>query len=153
MALIISLIGSFVFMELASWFIHKYIMHGPLWKIHKSHHTHTEGWLEVNDVFTLFFSSLAIGLLLVGLNQQNPYFIGCGLGISLYGCVYFILHDVFIHRRIKLFKRNRNFILKGLADAHRDHHKSQERDGSTSFGLLLVDLKYFKKHLRKGRKV
>jgi beta-carotene 3-hydroxylase len=152
MALLISLIGSFVFMELASWFIHKYIMHGPLWNIHKSHHKHTAGWLELNDVFTLFFSSLAIGFLVAGLNYQHPYFTGVGIGISLYGCVYFILHDVFIHRRIKLFAQSRNFVLSALADAHRNHHKSRERDGSTSFGLLLIDLKYFKKHLRKGRK-
>ena len=153
MALFFSVIGSFIFMELASWFIHKYIMHGPLWKIHKSHHIHSAGRLELNDVFTLFFSGLAIALLVAGLRQQNPYFVGSGLGISLYGGVYFILHDVFIHRRIKLFKRNRNFILNALADAHRDHHRSRERDGSTSFGLLLIDFKYFRKYLKKGRKV
>lgn len=153
MALFISVIGSFIFMELASWFIHKYIMHGPLWNIHKSHHQHGEGWLELNDVFTIFFSGLAIALLVAGLRQQNPFYTGSGLGISLYGLVYFVLHDVFIHRRIKLFSRSENFILKALADAHRDHHRSREREGSTSFGLLLVDYKYFRKHLRKGRKV
>lgn len=153
MNLVIFIIGSFIFMELASWLIHKYIMHGPLWSIHKSHHEHSGSWLELNDVFTLFFSSLAIGLLIAGLKTGYAPFTGSGIGISLYGCTYFILHDVFIHKRVKGWGRSNNFILKALADAHRDHHRSRERKGSTSFGLLLIDIKYFKKHLRKGRKL
>lgn len=153
-SLIISAIGSFALMELASWFIHKYLMHGPLWNIHKSHHQHQKGrWWELNDLFTIFFSSLAIFFLIKGLELQNALFTGAGAGISLYGIAYFLLHDVFIHRRIKLFSRSNNPLLKALADAHRDHHKSKERTDSTSFGLLLVHKRYYKKYFgRKGKK-
>lgn len=153
-SLILSITGSFVLMEFASWFIHKYIMHGPLWNIHKTHHQHQKGsWLELNDLFTISFSSLAIFFLVRGLAQQNPYLTGTGIGISLYGLTYFILHDVFIHRRIKIFSGSNNPFLRALADAHRDHHKSREREGSTSFGLLLVNIQYYKKYLgRKERK-
>lgn len=150
-SLILSITGSFVLMELASWFIHKYIMHGPLWNIHKTHHQHRKGsWLELNDLFTIFFGGMAIFFLIRGLALQNPFLTGAGIGISLYGLTYFILHDVFIHRRIKIFSASHNPLLRALADAHRDHHKSREKDGSTSFGLLLVHKQYYKKYL--GRK-
>ncbi|KKX47766.1 hypothetical protein L950_0224770 [Sphingobacterium sp. IITKGP-BTPF85] len=37
----------FVLMEGATWIIHKYIMHGFLWGLHKDHHDHSnDGPLE-----------------------------------------------------------------------------------------------------------
>lgn len=152
MILLVSIILSFIGMELASWLIHRYIMHGPLWNIHKTHHQHTGGWLELNDVFTIFFGSLAVIFLVVGLEQHNAVLTGAGAGITLYGLTYFVVHDMLIHRRIKLFGRVKHPLLKALAEAHQDHHKSRERDGSTSFGLLLIDIKYIRKHFRQGRK-
>ena len=149
---IIAAVGSFIGMELASWFIHKYIMHGPLWNIHKSHHQHTNSPLELNDVFSLFFGGLAIFLIVLGLDTNNMGMAGAGVGISLYGFTYFILHDLFIHRRIKLFKKSRSPFLSALAEAHRDHHKSREKEPGTSFGLLLVNRKYLQKHYKRNRK-
>lgn len=153
-SLISTTAGSFILMEFASWLIHKYIMHGPLWRIHKTHHQHRKGsWLELNDLFTIFFSGLAIVLLIRGIELRNAILTGAGAGISLYGITYFVLHDVFIHRRIKFFSGSNNPLLKALAEAHRDHHKSRQKSGSTSFGLLLVNKQYYKKHFRrKGRK-
>ena len=162
MVLIVSVILSFIGMELVSWLIHRYIMHGPLWNIHKTHHQHTNGWLELNDVFTIFFGGLAVILLVVGLEQNKAIFTGAGTGITLYGLTYFVVHDVLIHRRIRLdrtrlgrsrlFGRVKHPLLKALSEAHQDHHKSRERDGSTSFGLLLIDFKYIRKHFKQGRK-
>lgn len=143
----ISATGAFVGMELASWFIHKYIMHGPLWNIHKTHHQHKHaGGLELNDLFSLFFGSIAVLLIIHGLDTQNMLMAGAGTGISLYGCVYFILHDLFIHRRIKLLKKSKSPFLNALTEAHYDHHKNREKEKSTSFGLLLVNKKYFLKY-------
>lgn len=141
-------------MEFASWLIHKYLMHGPLWNIHKTHHQQQKDkkW-ELNDLFSIFFTGLAIFFLIRGLQLQNALLSGAGVGISLYGMTYFVLHDVFIHRRIKFFRHSRNPLLKALAEAHYDHHKSKERNGSVSFGLLLVNKQYYVKHFRKkGRK-
>ena len=149
---IISVIGSFTGMEAASWFIHKYLMHGPLWNIHKTHHQHTKTAVELNDLFALLFGGIAIVLLVWGLNTENSILAGAGTGISLYGFSYFILHDLFIHRRIKLFKRSESPFLNALAEAHRDHHKSREKENSTSFGLLLIHKKYFKKHYHRRHK-
>lgn len=140
-------------MEIASWFIHKYIMHGPLWNIHKTHHEHNHSRPELNDVFSLFFGGTAVVLLVYGLEHQYDWITGAGIGISLYGFTYFLLHDLLIHRRIKLINKINNPVLKALAEAHHDHHKTQEKDNGVSFGLLLVHKKYFKKHFyRKNQK-
>ena len=32
------LISTFLFMEFVAWAVHKYIMHGFLWSLHKDHH-------------------------------------------------------------------------------------------------------------------
>lgn len=150
MKVLLTAIGSFVLMEVVSWFIHKYIMHGPLWRIHQTHHVHGKGFFELNDLFSLFFGSIAVVLLIIGLRKDLPYAVGAGIGISVYGLVYFLLHDVLIHRRIKALKNFRNSYLQGLAAAHRDHHRTRERDGAVVFGLLWVPFRYFKQQHQKG---
>jgi beta-carotene 3-hydroxylase len=137
-------VGSFLFMEAASWFIHKYIMHGPLWNIHKTHHVKGKQFLELNDLFSASFGAVAVLSLLYGLHTGNAYYTGIGAGISLYGIVYFILHDVLIHRRLAVKSKINNPYLRGLANAHRDHHKTPNRDGAVAFGLLWVPLRYFR---------
>ncbi len=149
--LTISTLSSFICMELASWFIHKYVMHGPLWNIHKTHHQPNEHGIELNDAFAIFFAAIAAALLYTGMGKGNMVMTGAGAGITLYGLIYFILHDIFIHKRIRLFKRTNNPLLNALAEAHRDHHKSRSRSHSTSYGLLLINIKYYKKHYRKRK--
>lgn len=46
MAFLITLV-TFILMEGATWIIHKYVMHGFLWFLHRDHHDHSnEGILE-----------------------------------------------------------------------------------------------------------
>ena len=94
------LLAGFIGMELFSWAFHKYIMHGVLWGIHKTHHTKTEGYFEWNDLFSLTFGAIATLLMFLGM-EAFDYRFWIGLGITVYGFVYFFLHDVFIHRRLK----------------------------------------------------
>lgn len=145
MLVLLATVVSFILMEILSWILHKYVMHGPLWNIHRTHHVKKKGFFELNDLFSLFFGAIAIFLLLWGLQTENPLLTGSGLGISLYGLIYFIVHDILIHRRLKAGGRIRNRYLKALHEAHRDHHKVHTRDGSTSFGLLFIAPKYFRK--------
>nr|WKN35804.1 sterol desaturase family protein [Tunicatimonas sp. TK19036] len=134
----------FAGMEIFSWAFHKYIMHGVLWSIHKTHHQKNEGSFELNDVFSIFFGSVAVVLIILGLEKMDyRFWIGCG--ITLYGFVYFILHDILIHRRMRKWKRPAGYYLNALTRAHRDHHKTDKRDGSVSFGLLWVPRRYFRK--------
>ena len=137
------MMGAFFGMEIFSWAFHKYLMHGPFWSIHKTHHRKHTGHFELNDLFSLFFGSIAVLLIIAGAeNTDYRFWIGCG--ISLYGFVYFILHDVFIHRRVKNWKRPATFYFDSITQAHRDHHKTDQKHDSVSFGFLLVPRRYFK---------
>ncbi|MBC7745710.1 MAG: sterol desaturase family protein [Flavobacterium sp.] len=129
-------------MEGFSWFIHKYLFHGPLWFIHKSHHQVNKSWFELNDIFSLGFALAAMSLILTGLNPIDFKFY-VGVGISLYGTIYFIFHDGFIHRRFDTFNFGGGY-LKGLRKAHKIHHKSMQKLPSKEYGLLIVGQKNFK---------
>ena len=133
----------FIAMETVGWFIHKYLMHGPLWSIHKTHHTPSKHKFELNDIFSLIFGSIAVVLIFAGV-QDLDFRFWLGIGISLYGMLYFILHDILIHRRTKVFGRPKSKILLGIYKAHQAHHISNKKEGAVSFGLFLVPKKYFK---------
>ncbi len=140
----------FLGMEVFSWAFHKYLMHGVLWSIHKTHHQKQLGHFELNDLFSVFFGSIAIILIVFGSGDFDyRFWIGCG--ITLYGLVYFILHDILIHRRAIKWKRPADYYLDGITRAHRAHHQSNQRDDSVSFGLLLVPRRYFKQRKDKTR--
>ncbi|WP_297336722.1 sterol desaturase family protein [Algoriphagus sp.] len=133
----------FLVMEFSGWFIHKYLMHGPLWIIHKTHHQPSKSFFELNDLFSLLFGSVAIILIFLGIEDLD-YRFWMGIGISLYGILYFFLHDVLVHRRLKWFDRPKNSFLKGIFRAHQAHHRTNQRDDAVSFGLFVVPKEYFK---------
>jgi beta-carotene 3-hydroxylase len=133
----------FAAMEFSGWFIHKYLMHGPLWMIHKTHHQPSKKFFELNDLFSLFFGSIALILIFLGAEELDYRFWIC-MGISLYGVLYFVLHDILVHRRLKWFDRPRNTFLKGIFKAHQAHHRTNQKEDAVSFGLFVVPKKFFK---------
>jgi len=135
------ILGTLAGMEAFSWFIHKYLFHGPLWFIHKSHHQQRSGWFEFNDIFSLLFAGIALFLMWMGRAELDIKF-WIGVGITVYGIIYFIFHDWFIHNRLKSFKTGNSYLL-GIRRAHKIHHKSTEKNPSEEFGLLLASKKYF----------
>ena len=139
----IFIILGFAAMEFSGWFIHKYIMHGPLWGIHKTHHQPSKSFFELNDLFSLLFGSIAVVLIFLGVGEMDFRF-WMGVGISLYGISYFFIHDVLVHRRIKWFDRPKSSFLKGIFKAHQAHHATNKKDDAVSFGLFVVPKKYFK---------
>ncbi len=136
------IIATIISMEILSWAIHKYLFHGPLWFIHKTHHQQRHGFFELNDIFSFGFGALALTLIWLGHTSLNYQF-WIGAGISIYGIIYFIFHDWFIHNRFKAFK-SENRYLKGIRRAHKIHHKTTEKEGSEEFGLLVASRKFFK---------
>ncbi len=124
----------FIGTELASYVLHRYLFHGWLWKIHRSHHLPRKGLLEWNDVFSLGFAALAI-LLMVN-RPQIDFVFGIGAGISIYGTIYFVLHDLYTHGRGLRFE-TRNSWFNQVRQAHRKHHQSSTQLGQEPFGLLL----------------
>lgn len=133
----------FATMEFSGWFIHKYLMHGPLWMIHKTHHQPSKSFFELNDLFSLLFGSVAVLLIFKGIDTFD-YRFWMGVGISLYGVLYFFLHDVLVHRRLKWFDRPKNTFLKGIFKAHQAHHRTNQKEDAVSFGLFVVPKKFFK---------
>jgi beta-carotene 3-hydroxylase len=130
-------------MELMSWAMHKYLFHGPLWFIHKTHHQQRHCWFELNDLFSIGFAALALWLMWIG-HITLDYRFWIGTGISVYGTIYFIFHDWFIHNRFKAFRSNNRY-LSGIRRAHKIHHKSTEKNPSEEFGLLVVGKKWFRR--------
>ncbi len=128
--------------ELISAAIHRWLMHGPLWFIHESHHKPGKGFFQRNDVFTLIFGGTGIYLLLGGVNDFGVGF-WLGLGISFYGVLYFFLHDMLVHRRVRGWVTTRFSYFRALQRAHRAHHKWTEKRPSESFGLLFFSRRYF----------
>ena len=137
---ILLIVGTFWLMELIAWATHKYVMHGFLWKLHKyHHHVDKNRILENNDAFFLIFAIPGAAFMVIG---SSLLYIG--IGITLYGFAYFIVHEIFIHQRIKLFKRTRIPYLKAIRKAHKVHHKSLAKEDGSCFGMLIVPLKYLK---------
>src|SRR6187551_1845284 len=93
-------LATFLFWEFVAWFTHKYVMHGFLWRWHKSHHTVHDHNLERNDLFALVFSIPSIALIYYAtLVVYDPYLLSVGIGIFCYGAFYLVFHDVIVHQR------------------------------------------------------
>jgi len=67
-----------------------------------------------------------------------------GIGISLYGLTYFLIHDVYIHQRFKWFRQLESTYSKAILRAHGAHHAVQTKEHCESFGLLIVAKKFYK---------
>ena len=141
---ILILIFTFLLMEFVAWFSHKYVMHGFLWSWHKDHHKKDhDSWFEKNDLFFLVYAIPSI--LFVILWGEFSFWAGLpiAIGIFCYGFTYFIVHDIFIHRRFKIFRNINNKYAKGIRRAHKIHHKNIKKEGGECFGMLYVPKKYF----------
>ncbi len=137
-------ISTFFFMEFMAWFTHKYVMHGIGWYFHRDHHQHEPGFFEKNDVFFLIFAAPSMLLIMFGVLAGNDWRLFMGVGIALYGLCYFLVHDVFIHRRLSWFKRSDNVYLRAIRKAHKVHHKHLGKEEGECFGMLLVPIQYFR---------
>ena len=137
-------IVAFVGMEFAAWATHKYLMHGPLWFLHEDHHILTGKPLQKNDSFALIFAIPSASGFIFGSIYQNDILFFSGLGILLYGIAYLFVHDIFIHRRIKIFTKPKNSYLRAVLYEHRKHHANEQKENGEFFGMLFVSFKSLK---------
>jgi len=142
---IIVFLITFCGMEGMAWFTHKYIMHGFLWKLHKDHHRKDhDSWFERNDTFFLFYAFVSMGFFLLWKYADFWAGLPIGMGILVYGTTYFLVHDIFIHRRFKILRNINNRYARGIRRAHKIHHKHLGKKKGECFGMLWVPFKYFK---------
>jgi len=147
------ILGVFFLMEAVTWATHKYVMHGFLWVLHRDHHDHRlhKTWWEKNDYFFLIFAIPAMALILAGTIYGQPYCWQIGAGITMYGAAYFLVHDVFIHRRFSWLRDSENPYLRGLRRGHKMHHKHIDKEDGECFGMLLVPFRYFKAEMERKK--
>jgi beta-carotene 3-hydroxylase len=136
---------TFVIMEGMAWFSHKYIMHGFLWSLHKDHHKKDhKSWFERNDFFFVFYAVVSIACVIFWGEYGFAPGLAIGLGIFAYGLAYFMVHDIFIHQRFKLWRNANNRYARGVRRAHKMHHKHLGKEKGECYGMLWVPMKYFK---------
>jgi len=137
--------AAFFTMEFMAWFTHKFVMHGFLWGLHADHHHKKhDSWFERNDAFFIFYALVSITCFLLWKYDIFIYGLAVGLGIFAYGLTYFLVHDIFIHQRFKVFRNANNRYARALRRAHKMHHKHIGKEDGECFGMLVVPLKYFK---------
>ena len=146
MILFITIFITAVLMEGVAWAMHKYIMHGMFWNLHEDHHVRSkhDSFLEMNDSFFVFFAIISITAFALWSIFGWTVALGIGIGVFIYGVVYFVIHDLFIHQRIKIWKNTKNPYLRAIRKAHKIHHKHLGKEEGECFGMLWVPMKYYK---------
>ena len=129
-------------MEVFAYVMHRWVMHGPGWFLHASHHRPRSGQglskhFEWNDLYGVIFAIPSIVLLLGGVQLGWwPGWTWVGAGIAAYGAIYFGFHDWIVHRRLPHRIVPRSAYFKRIVQAHRLHHVVGSRKGAVSFGFL-----------------
>ena len=151
MTLTVTIVVTALLMEGVAWWMHKYIMHGLGWVFHADHHVREnhDSFFEQNDIFFVFFSILAISAFTLWTINGWEIALGIGVGISIYGIAYFVVHDLFIHQRIKIWRNTKNPYLLAIRRAHKVHHKHLNKEDGECFGMLWVPMKYFRQEFKK----
>ena len=145
-------IAAFVCMEGVAWFAHKYIMHGFLWSLHKDHHKPGESFFEKNDFFFLIFAIPGWLCIQFGWQAETWWVVSIGIGITIYGLAYFLVHEIIIHQRFKFFTKSNNRYIRAIRWAHKMHHRHLNKEDGESFGMLFVAKKYWDKVNRDEKK-
>lgn len=114
----------FAAMEPVAYATHRWVMHGPLWCLHRSHHTRRPGWFEPNDLFPVFFAACSIGCAVA-----IPHGVAAAAAMASYGVVYGFVHDIAAHRRLR-WKTPRH--VTAIGRAHLIHHAH----GTEPYGML-----------------
>jgi beta-carotene 3-hydroxylase len=144
-------LAAYVGMEFMAWFTHKFVMHGFLWNWHADHHQpkhEKDGFFEKNDRFFLVFAIPSMICYMTGGLTEHFWVLFIGVGISLYGLTYFLIHDVYIHRRFSWFRQLDGKYSRAILRAHGTHHSKRTKEDGESFGLLVVHPKFFRSRQR-----
>ncbi len=126
-------------MEGVAYAAHRWVMHGPGWFLHESHHRVRTGPFELNDAYAAIFAVPSILLLAGGVRWG--WWPGCtwiGAGVAAYGAIYFGFHDWIVHQRLPGRYVARSPYMKRIVQAHRLHHAVETKAGTVSFGFLVA---------------
>ena len=148
---------SFAGMEAVAWGLHKYVMHKSMWGMHKDHHIPGNKEFQRNDFFALVFGIPSWLLIMFGIMDGLDYKLYMGIGVTLYGVAYIMVHDGLIHQRFNIFRNTKNIYLLGLRRGHWAHHKhdgkDHDKDKDICYGMLWVPFRFFReaREIQKSR--
>ncbi len=126
-------------MEGFAYVMHRWVMHGPGWFLHASHHRARTGFWEANDLYFVIFALPSILLLLGGVQWGwGAWATVVGAGIAAYGAIYLGFHDIIVHQRMRHRYVARSSYMKRIVQAHRLHHVVETKAGTVSFGFLVA---------------
>ena len=150
------IVASFVAMEPITALTHRCVMHGVGRSLHRSHHVNAaasfrleagggsgagsssrQPWrerLEANDAYPVAFAAIVMFGFAVGFNRAGwEWLVPIGIGITLYGAAYALVHDCYVHRRCAVFGARRFRLFDRLGEAHQQHHSG----GGAPYGMLV----------------
>lgn len=128
---------AFFGMEAVARLMHKYVMHGILWKIHMDHHIDMGHRFQRNNLFGILFAGISIAFFASWARTGNTAFAAAGFGMAMYGLVYLIVHDMIIHNSyIHLRDRKHSSYVQNLIAVHQMHHKNDGRNKGVNWGFL-----------------
>lgn len=147
---------SFIVMEGVAWSLHKYVMHGFLWSVHKDHHIPHNKKFEKNDLFALVFVIPSWLFMMYGIMGGCDYRLYIGIGVTLYGAAYVLIHEGLIHGRIKVLANASSPFLVGLRNGHLSHHHKDKRadykkEEDQCYGMLWVPMRFFREARAKAK--
>jgi beta-carotene 3-hydroxylase len=126
-------------MEGFAYVMHRWVMHGPGWVLHASHHRPRKGNWELNDLYFVIFAAPSILLLLGGVQWGwGDWATAVGAGIAAYGAIYLGFHDIIVHQRMRHRYVARSAYMKRIVQAHKLHHVVETKEGNVSFGFLIA---------------
>ena len=150
---IASVVGAFMAMEILAYVLHRFVFHGVLWHIHRTHHDpehgHGKHLFEWNDLFSVGFAAASMALMWAGRDEPLGVSFGLGLGVAIYGVLYFILHDLYTHGRFRRI-RGRNPVAMAIKRAHGRHHQSLGKRGQEPYGLFLFPRRFGRRQTRRS---
>ncbi|QUT06522.1 sterol desaturase family protein [Sphingobium phenoxybenzoativorans] len=126
-------------MEGFAYVMHRWVMHGPGWVLHASHHRPRTGFWELNDLYFVIFATPSFLLLLGGVQLGwGGWATAVGAGVAAYGAIYLGFHDIIVHQRVPHRYVARSRYMKRIVQAHRLHHAVETKEGTVSFGFLVA---------------
>jgi beta-carotene 3-hydroxylase len=135
--LVLIFLATLTAMELFAYAMHRWVMHGPGWFLHESHHRARTGPFEWNDLYAVIFAVPSIVMIWLGVRGGwGDWATAVGAGIAGYGAIYFGFHDWVVHRRLPHRIVPHSDYFKRIVQAHRLHHVVESKRGTVSFGFL-----------------